>query len=338
VVCSLALIPVALSAVLTWSDETVAAGARFGFVFHVAWWMVFGAILAIYGCHKMQVLQQEAFAARRLGPYRLKGRLGTGGMGEVYLAEHVLLRRPCAVKLIRPERASNPKELRRFEREVQATAALTHPNTVQVYDYGHTADGTFYYAMEYLAGLNLDELVHRDGPLPPERAIRLLRQICGALAQAHAAGLIHRDIKPGNIIVVPDDVAKLLDFGLVHAVGKGVSNTRLTQDGDIAGTPAFMSPEQAAGQEELDARSDIYSLGAVAYFLMTGQPPFTGSAVRVLAAHLYEAPVPLTSGSDLPAGLHEIVLRCLAKNPAGRFADVHSLEAALAGCHGPQDQ
>src|SRR5262249_25080736 len=157
----------------------------------------------------------------------------------------------------------DPKELRRFEREVQATAALTHPNTVQVYDYGHAADGTFYYAMEYLPGLNLDELVTREGPLPPERAVHLLRQLCGALAEAHGAGLIHRDIKPGNIIVGEGggrhDLAKLLDFGLVRSVVRGHSETRLTQDGALAGTPAFMSPEQAAGRQDLDARSDIYS-------------------------------------------------------------------------------
>src|SRR5262249_4074836 len=146
-------------------------------------------------------LRRQVFEARKLGQYRLKKRLGAGGMGEVYLAEHVLLRRPCAVKLIRPERAGDPKELARFEREVCATAGLTHPNTVQVFDYGTAADGTFYYVMEYLPGTTLEALVERHGPLPPARAVYFLRQVCGALQEAHAAGLVHRDIKPGNVIV-----------------------------------------------------------------------------------------------------------------------------------------
>jgi serine/threonine-protein kinase len=156
--------------------------------------MGFGAVLAVYGAHRIEVLREQASEARRLGQYRLNRLLGAGGMGEVYLAEHVLLRRPCAVKLIRPERAGDPHFLRRFEREVQATATLTHANTVEIYDYGHAADGTFYYAMEYLPGLDLEQLVTRHGPLPPGRAVHLLRQVCGALAEAHAIGLIHRDI------------------------------------------------------------------------------------------------------------------------------------------------
>jgi serine/threonine-protein kinase len=212
-------------------------------------------------------------------------------MGEVYLAEHVLLRRPCAVKLIRPERAGDPQALRRFEREVQATAALTHPNTVEVYDYGRADDGTFYYAMEYLRGLSLQELVARHGPLPPARAAHLLRQVCGALQEAHAGGLVHRDIKPSNVIVCQRggvcDVAKLLDFGLVRAPCLGGGAETLTQEGTIAGTPAYMSPEQAKGLEDLDARSDIYSLGALAYFLVTGRPPFVReTAVLTLTLQL----------------------------------------------------
>jgi hypothetical protein len=336
VVCAMAATPVVLCTFLAAAEGTVEASARFAFVFQLSWWMVFGAVLATYGCHKMQALRQEALAARRLGQYRLKQRLGAGGMGEVYLAEHVLLRRPCAVKLIRPDRAGDPAALRRFEREVQATAALTHPNTVQVYDYGHAEDGTFYYAMEYLPGLNLEQLVERDGPLPPRRAVGLLRQVCGALAEAHAAGLVHRDIKPGNVIVGDHDRAKLLDFGLVRSVSGGPGDTRLTRDGDIAGTPAFMSPEQAAGRDDLGPASDVYSLGALAYFLLTARPPFAGrSAVQVLAAHLYEEPAPLTDHADVPAELQAVVLRCLAKGPAERFADVPSLETALAACPCP---
>jgi serine/threonine-protein kinase len=218
-------------------------------------------------------------------------------MGEVYLAEHVLLRRPCAVKLIRPERLGDPSILRRFLREVQVTATLTHPNTVQVFDYGQTGEGTLYYAMEYLSGLSLDEVVARHGPLPPARVVFLLRQLCGALAEAHAAGLIHRDIKPGNVLLCYRgglaDVVKLLDFGLVHRPTETGDESRLTQPGLVFGTPAYVSPEQAAPQADVDARSDIYSMGAVAYFLLTGRPPFVrGSVVQTLAAHISEPLVP----------------------------------------------
>ncbi len=305
----------------------------------LAVWLAPAAAVAIYGSHRIEILRQEASEARKLGQYVLKRRLGSGGMGEVYLAEHVLLRRPCAVKLIRPDRTTDPNSLLRFEREVQATATLTHPNTVQIFDYGRAEDGTFYYAMEYLPGLNLEELVKRDGPLPPERALHVLRQVCGALHEAHAAGLIHRDIKPSNIITCErgglHDVAKLLDFGLVrsHTAGSGADN--LTQEGAVAGTPAYMSPEQADGKKDLDARSDIYSLGAVAYFLLTGQPPFVRpSPLQTLIAHLCDAAAPLDQlRADVPADLQAVVLRCLEKDPARRFAEARSLDKALAACH-----
>ncbi len=271
----------------------------------------------------------------------LREKIGGGGMGEVYLADHVLLRRPCAIKLIRPERAGDPAMLQRFEREVRATASLTHPNTVQVFDYGHTADGTFYYVMEYLPGITLDQLMKRYGPLPPERAVHFLRQLCGALAEAHSIGVIHRDIKPGNVIVCQrgglHDVAKLLDFGLVLAQDVGQDGERLTQEGSITGTPAYVSPEQAAGRQDLDARSDIYSLGCLAYFLVSGRPPFADrSAMRMLAAHMYEPPAPLTTNRpDVPADLERVVLRCLAKEPGERFSSVQSLDSALATCLTP---
>src|SRR2546423_6863854 len=175
-------------------------------------------------------------------------------MGEVYLAEHQLLKRPCAVKLIRLGVESGPKAQERFEREVRLTAALAHPNTVEIYDYGRTEDGTYYYVMEYLPGLTLTELVERHGPLPPGRAVYLLRQVCGALREAHAAGLIHRDIKPSNIFAARrggmDDVAKLLDFGLVRPAETSRA-PHLSEEGQILGTPMFMSPEQATGAREL---------------------------------------------------------------------------------------
>ncbi len=294
--------------------------------------------IAVFGSHRIQVLEAQAFEAQQLGQYRLGKRLGSGGMGEVYLAEHLLLRRPCAVKLIRPEQAGDPTTLQRFEREVQAMAALTHWNTVEVYDYGHADDGTFYYVMEYLPGQNLEHLVGLHGPMPPARAIHLLRQVCGALREAHGVGLLHRDIKPSNIIACERggvyDVVKLLDFGLVQETRLGKPDDRLTQHGTIIGSPPYMSPEQAAGRGELDARSDIYSLGAVAYFLLTGQPPFVReTAMLMLMAHAYE-PVhpPAALRPELPADLEAIVLRCLEKDPSRRFSDAHSVERALASC------
>src|SRR5262245_37899763 len=193
-------------------------------------------------------------------------------MGEVYLAEHRMLKRPCAVKLIRPERAGNPKVLARFEREVQMTARLSHWNTVEIYDYGRTDDGTFYYVMEYLPGLSLEALLERHGLQPPERVVHLLRQVCQALREAHAVGLIHR--------------------GLVKPVAE-LGPARLTQEGAISGTPLFMSPEQARGVDDLGARSDISSLGAVAYALLTGRPPFERTnPLEVIFAHARDEVVP----------------------------------------------
>jgi serine/threonine-protein kinase len=303
----------------------------------MAMFMVVAVTLAIFGSHKINALRQEALEARKLGQYRLKERLGVGGMGEVYLAEHLLLRRPCAVKLIRPERAGDPRNLARFEREVQATVALSHPNIVEVFDYGHTEGGTFYYVMEYLPGLNLEEFTRRHAPLALGRIVHLLRQACAALHEAHAAGLIHRDIKPSNILVCQrggrHDVVKLLDFGLVQAHGLSGGGQQLTQEGAIAGTPAYMSPEQGAGRD-VDARSDLYSLGAVAYFLLTGRPPFVrDSVVQTLAAHLGEPVVPPNRHRlDVPADLQAVVQRCLEKDPARRFADADELAQALARC------
>ena len=288
------------------------------YLFNLAIWLMYASALAIYGSHRIEVHRNEALEARKLGQYQLRRLLGAGGMGQVYLAEHLLLRRPCAIKLIRTDRAGNPEDLVRFEREVRATATLTHPNTVHVYDYGHADDGTFYYVMEYLPGLTLDELVRQHGPLPAARVIHLLRQICGALAEAHAAGLIHRDVKPGNIIVCErggvHDVAKLVDFGIVQSGAIPKEQAAHTAGGAIVGTPSFMSPEQADGTAVVDQRSDLYSLGAVGYFLLTGAPPF------------------LRAAPDVPADLRSIVLRCLSRNRNERYASAAALDVALAGC------
>jgi serine/threonine-protein kinase len=338
VVGAMALCPVLANATAGLWDTAVEPRLHVMFVVECAVNVSLAASLAIYGAHRIETLRVQAAQARQLGPYQLKERLGAGGMGEVYLAEHVLLRRPCAVKLIRPERAGDPQFLRRFEREVQVTATLSHPNTVEVFDYGHADDGTFYYVMEYLPGLNLEELVQRHGPLPAPRVIHLLRQVCGALREAHVIGLVHRDIKPSNVLVCERggvvDVAKLLDFGLVRAPRHAEMGQTLTQEGTLAGTPAYMSPEQAAGQMDVDARSDLYSLGAVAYFLLTGQPPFVRpTAVQTLAAHLSEPVTPPSAlRPGLSADLEAVVLRCLDKEPARRFPTAEALDQALRRC------
>jgi eukaryotic-like serine/threonine-protein kinase len=291
--------------------------------------------LAIYGAYRIDVLSKDAYQARQLGQYRLGRLLGRGGMGEVHLAEHQFLRRACAVKLIRPEQAGNEETLARFEREVRAAAKLTHPNTIQIYDYGRAEDGTFYYAMEYLPGISLQDLVNRHGPLPPARATHVLTQICGALREAHSHGLVHRDLKPANVMLCErggvHDVVKLLDYGLVVTMNIAEEEARLTRTGMVLGTPEFMSPEQCAGDTNLTGASDIYSLGAVAYYLVCGKAPFSGrSTVQTLAAHLYETPTPVReTRTDISAELEQVIMRCLEKMPEKRYSDIDALEAAI---------
>lgn len=302
---------------------------------------------AFYGSFKIGALQHEALAARaearQLGQYHLVRPIGEGAMGEVYLAEHRLLKRPCAVKLIRPQRAGDPQVLARFEREVQATAKLTHPNVVEIYDYGYTEDSVFYYAMEHLDGLSLDDLVRQYGHLPPTRALHLFGQLCGALREAHRNGLVHRDIKPSNVFVCRRgdvcDVVKLLDFGLVRTSVGDEQSGRLTQDGGIVGTPEYMAPEQAEAPDSVDDRSDIYALGGVLYFMLTGQPPFVGKTmIEVLIAHRQQ-PVPSLQnlGCDVSKELDELLQRCLAKSPGARFENVKLLAAAVQECRESQD-
>jgi eukaryotic-like serine/threonine-protein kinase len=295
------------------------------------------ALGATFGARAMSGLRREAAAARQLGQYRLRRRLGVGGMGEVYLAEHQLLKRPCAVKLIRSDEADDQRAQKRFEREVRMTAMLSHPNTVEIYDYGRCEDGTYYYVMEYLPGLSLAELVERYGPLPPDRLVYLLRQVCGALSEAHAAGLIHRDLKPSNIIAARrggrDDVAKLLDFGLVRLVATRLP-ANLSAVGHVLGTPLYMSPEQATDEPTLDHRTDIYSLGAVAYHMLTGRPPFEGNdGMAVMIANARDPVVPPSQvHPGIPDDLERVILRCLAKDADDRYADAERLEWALGEC------
>ncbi len=302
-------------------------------------WLAIACAAAVYGTHRFGALRREAFEARRLGVYTLREKLGAGGMGEVYLAEHHLLKRPCAIKLIQPEKAGDPTTIVRFEEEVQATARLTHPNTVEIFDYGHTDDGTFYYAMEFLPGLSLQELVDRFGPLPPERVVHLLSQVCGALKEAHGIGLIHRDIKPGNIFAAERggmyDVAKLLDFGLVKSItdDDDEEDLRLTRVGAIVGSPLYAAPESTL-EGELGTQSDIYSLGATAYFLLTGKPLFQHEKpLKVIFAHANEMPRPLTEiDASIPDSLNHLVMKCLEKEPEKRFAEIDALADALEEC------
>ncbi|HVK18273.1 MAG TPA: serine/threonine-protein kinase, partial [Fimbriiglobus sp.] len=300
-----------------------------------------GTGLSVFGTAKTEALRREVETAReqvrQLGQYRLKKKLGHGGMGEVYLAEHQLLKRPCAIKRIHPRYLNNPEQVRRFEREVQATAQLRHPNTVEIYDYGRADDGTFYYVMEYLPGMSLEDMVVRHGPLPPERVVHILRQVCGALREAHKQGLVHRDIKPSNILVFPEgsphDQAKLLDFGLVHSLYEEADpDAKITREGLIVGTPEYMSPEQASGGE-LDGRSDLFSLGTVAYYLLTGREAFhRENPMKTLLAVVNEDPAPVAdSASSVPSDVAAVVKRCLAKSANDRYQRAGDLEIALLG-------
>jgi len=282
-------------------------------------------------------LRRSVARARRLGQYTLGEKLGEGGMGIVYRAEHEMLRRPTAIKLLPPGRAGE-ESLKRFEREVQQTARLTNPHTVSIYDFGRTPDGLFYYVMEYLDGLDLEDLVKESGPLAPGRAVRVLRQSCAALAEAHGIGLIHRDIKPANIFLcerggIPD-VVKVLDFGLVREISSA-NDPRLTAEDVIHGTPQYLAPEAIRNADSIDARSDLYALGAVGYFLLTGTPVFTGkSALEHIHHHLQTQPEPPSKrlGRPLPPKLEAVILSCLEKDPDRRPESARALAEALKAC------
>ena len=308
---------------------------KLGMVCRLAVWLGVASAIVTSGAYRVEALRREASAARSLGPYTLARRLGVGGMGEVYYASHKLLRRPCAVKIIRGEFARDPGAQAQFEAEVQAAAQLAHPHAVRVYDYGRADDGTFYCVMEYLPGLTLHELVARFNPLPAGRAIFLLRQICSALGAAHAAGLVHRDVKPGNVIVNHSprqaDFATLLDFGLAIDRSAGGANP-----GAVVGTPSYMAPEQAAGAA-LDHRVDVYAVGAVGYYLTCGRAPFDGGTMSgVLLAVEFEPPRPLRElAPDVPAEFEAVILKCLAKRPADRYASADELDAELGRCSVP---
>jgi len=284
-------------------------------------WGLLSSVLAATGSKVIFGLRREIREARELGQYTLGTKLGEGGMGQVFMAKHKLLRRPTAIKLL-PQEKAGAQAISRFEREVQLTARLTHPNTVSIFDYGRSVDGVFYYAMEYLEGVDLGTLVQDHGAQPLGRVVHILHQVASALGEAHRTGLIHRDIKPANIILTNQggepDFVKVVDFGLVKDLG---SDVQVTLAGGISGTPAYLAPECLVDPGVVDARADLYALGATAYFLITGSDVFQGrTVVDVLSQHIHAEPEPPASrlGQPIDPRFEALVLECLEKDPAKR--------------------
>jgi serine/threonine-protein kinase len=302
--------------------------------------------IAVVISHIITRLGREVRDARDLGSYRLGAMIGRGGMGEVYHATHRLMARPAAIKLIRRDILSHlpPEHARvaidRFRREAEAAARLRSPHTIELYDFGVSDTGVFYYVMELLYGVDLEVLVERFGPVPPERAVHLLRQACDSLSEAHAEGLMHRDIKPSNIyacrmgLVV--DFVKLLDFGLVKPRAENDGNgLKLTTVGNTPGTPAYMAPEALLGDQEPDHRADIYALGCVGYWLLTGACVFDATTLaQLLRQHLEGRPLPPSrrGASQVPPALDSVIMGCLAKEPSERPSSTQELSELLASC------
>jgi serine/threonine protein kinase len=320
-------------------------------ILRLGFWFIFGLLLAgsvlVYVLMRLAnrlqtAAQKAAMKAKQLGQYALDDKIGEGAFGAVYRAHHALMRRPVAVKLLQTEKLTQSSAAR-FEREVQLTSQLTHPNTITLYDYGRTPEGIFYYAMEYLDGLTIDRLVKQYGAQPEGRVIAILRQVCGSLAEAHAIGLVHRDIKPANVFLtqrggVPDFV-KVLDFGLVK-VRDAQGGAELTMAESTLGTPLYMSPEAVEHASEVDVRSDLYSLGAVGYFLVTGEALFDSLTLGEVLMHQVKDLPPKPSerlGRPVSPDLEELLMRCLAKNPASRPANARELDDALARCRSATD-
>jgi serine/threonine protein kinase len=306
-------------------------------------WSILGTTLATITSRVTYGLRRQVAEANELGQYILEEKIGGGGMGEVWRARHRLLIRPAAIKLIRPQTSGDAELLlRRFEREARATAALKSPHTVQLYDFGATEDGRLYYVMELLDGLDLDTLVRQYGPLPVERVVHILRQVCSSLQDAHQNGLVHRDIKPANVVIsragTTFDFAKVLDFGLVKLETAGPRGSgaagQLTIEGSTSGTPAFMAPETVLGATDTDHRVDLYALGCVGYWLLTGKLVFEGKNVVEVMFHHAQTPAPRPSTRfelDIPASLEDLVMQCLEKDPARRPASAEAVSSRLDG-------
>jgi len=317
-------------------DHTPARFAAMTAANFVVWWTM-TTIICVAISRVIYGLRREVRRARQLGQYTLEQKLGEGGMGAVYRARHAMMRRPTAVKLLHPDKAGEDN-LARFEREVQLTAQLTHPNTITIFDYGRTPDGIFYYAMELLDGATLADVVEVDGPQPPGRVLKVLTEVAGALEEAHGVDFIHRDIKPANVLLCSQggkpDVAKLVDFGLVKDLAS-TGDAELTRSESITGTPLYMSPESLTSPEEVDARSDIYALGAVGYYLLTGEHVFVGkSLVEVCGHHLHTDPEPPSKrlGEAVPEDIESVLLACLAKDPSERPQSASELLDRLHAC------
>ncbi|MBL8627641.1 MAG: serine/threonine protein kinase [Myxococcales bacterium] len=333
VVTAISFVPLQLAAIAlaVWHDAKldVPGGAL---VIGTAVYAGVAVWLATTGSRLIYGLRRQVSEAMQLGQYTLEVKIGEGGMGTVYRARHAMLRRPTAIKLLPPER-HEASSFKRFEREVQHMSQLTHPNTVAIFDYGRSIDGVFYYAMEYLDGIDLERLVRSHGPQPPARVAHVLAQVCGSLAEAHGLGLTHRDVKPANVILCQRgghaDVAMVVDFGLVKEVARTDDDSRTAA---IAGTPAYMSPEAITDPSQVGPASDLYSLGALGYFLLTGTRVFEGkTAMHVCAQHVTDAPVPPSRrvATPIPEALEALILRCLAKEPSARPASARALRAAL---------
>jgi len=349
IVLPIAAMPVVLLRVVIWNHSDSVAGLEQVFTaerqtFGVGILLVAAAI-AVYGTYTMNRLRVKAVEANVMGQYTLKTKIGEGGMGEVWLAEHQMLARPAAIKLIRSEMLGTGGAeaadiaLRRFEREAQSTAALGSPHTIELYDFGISTDGVFYYVMEFLDGLDLDTMVKEHGPLPPNRAIHLLLQACDSLGDAHNHGMVHRDIKPANIFAcrkgMTFDFVKVLDFGLVKTEAKGEAEAQLTTQGMTSGTPAYMPPELALATGDIDGRADIYALGCVGYWLLTGQYVFeSGSPMAMVVDHVNKAPVPPSQRTEMtvPPELDRVIMKCLEKDPAKRYQNTSELADDLATC------
>jgi len=307
----------------------------------------FAVVFAVVGARVVYGLGRQVAAARELGSYHLEDKLGEGGMGEVWRARHRMLARPAAIKLIRHETKEGggqppaTEAVQRFEREAQAIAGLRSPHTVELFDFGVANDGAFYYAMELLDGLDAEDLVRRFGPVSADRTLYLLRQVCHSLSEAHAHGLVHRDIKPANVFVCrygeDRDFVKVLDFGIVKDFQGADGDSAQTQEHTFRGTPAFAAPEQAEGKADIDGRADIYAVGCLAYWFMTGQHVFSADTpMALLMAHVGTAPTPPSARCELaiPAALDDIVLSCLAKDPTNRPQSARELADRLSDVPG----